>query len=102
MYIAEILEKTGQSAKAVSYYENVKSEDTTNVKAKEALTRLYKLYPPVVAVPKVDSSAMKPAVKAQVTDDTLKSGVKAPKIETKKIQQRLRNRNQLFLKILPV
>jgi tetratricopeptide (TPR) repeat protein len=84
LYIAEILEKTGQSAKAVSYYENVKSEDTTNVKAKDALTRLYKLYPPVVAVPKVDSSAMKPAVKAQVTDDTLKFGVKAPKIETKK------------------
>jgi len=83
LYIAEILEKTGQGAKAVSYYENVKSEDTTNVKAKEALTRLYKLYPPVVIVPKVDTSALKPNVKGPLTD-TLKSGVKPPKVETKK------------------
>ncbi|WP_045465825.1 tetratricopeptide repeat protein [Sporocytophaga myxococcoides] len=83
LYIAEILEKTGQGAKAVSYYENVKSEDTTNVKAKEALTRLYKLYPPVVRAPKIDSSAIKPGVKAPLTD-TVKSGVKAPKVETKK------------------
>lgn len=83
LYIAEILEKTGQSAKAVPYYENVKSEDTTNVKAKEALTRLYKLYPPVITMPKVDSSAFKSGLKTQSTD-TLKSGGKTPKVEIKK------------------
>jgi tetratricopeptide (TPR) repeat protein len=90
LYIAEILEKRGQGAKAVAYYESVQSEDSTNEKAKEALTRLYKLYPPVVVPrPKPDSAVHIPK---PAPVDTVKPAPapKVPKVESQKDTTRVK------------
>jgi tetratricopeptide (TPR) repeat protein len=45
LYAAELYERNNQGYEAISYYERVRAVDTSNVKAKSALEKLYIQYP---------------------------------------------------------
>jgi protein O-GlcNAc transferase len=45
LYAAELYDKNGQGYEAISYYERARAADTSNIKAKSALEKLYVQYP---------------------------------------------------------
>ncbi|MFL5728818.1 MAG: tetratricopeptide repeat protein [Cytophagaceae bacterium] len=75
LYAAELYEKNNQGYEAIPYYERVRATDSTNVKAKEALEKLYLQYPSRKIIPAKDSV---PVLKTDSTNLVKKDSVTKP------------------------
>jgi tetratricopeptide (TPR) repeat protein len=70
LYAAELYEKNNEGYKAISYYERARAADTSNIRAKEALDKLYLQYPERKKAPAKDIVQVKPDTSVIVKKDT--------------------------------
>jgi tetratricopeptide (TPR) repeat protein len=71
LYAAELYEKNNQGYEAISYYERARAADTSNIKAKDALEKLYLQYPARKKVPAKDTLSVKPDTSVIVKKDSI-------------------------------
>ncbi|HXA01013.1 MAG TPA: tetratricopeptide repeat protein [Cytophagaceae bacterium] len=89
LYAAELYEKNNQGYEAISYYERARAADTANVKAKDALEKLYLQYPERKKIPAKDILSIKPDTSVIVKKDTIiKPVMPAPQSITPPVNNR--------------